>query len=138
VSLFKRENYRIFWEYIKCVFPPLTYVVGFIMYLISRTYHLCEKRKYTFNVFPKYPIITHSKVTTKNKVDRDRMDGQKVKSKKEKLIGYSCKCRLRVYKVIDLCNLFCDPMGERDQSLSKSMVDLLTFICIEHNPSSHW
>ena len=75
-------------------------------------------------LFPKYSIITHSKVTTKNKIDRDRMDGQKVKSKKEKLIGYSC-------------NLFCDPIGERDQSLSKCMVDLLTFISIEHNPSSH-
>ena len=49
-----KENYRILREYIKCVLPPLTYVVGSTIYLISRTHHLCEKREYTFNVLPEY------------------------------------------------------------------------------------
>ena len=29
------------------------------MYLISRTHHLCESRKYAFNVLSEYSIITH-------------------------------------------------------------------------------
>ena len=51
------ENYIIFWEYIKYVFPSLIEVMGPIMNLISRTYHFCEKKKYAFNILPKHDII---------------------------------------------------------------------------------
>jgi hypothetical protein len=44
-------------EYIKCVLPPLTEIMGPIMNLISGIHDFCEKRKYEFNVFPEYSII---------------------------------------------------------------------------------
>jgi hypothetical protein len=54
------ENYIILGEYIKCVIPPLTEVVGLTINLISRTHDFCEKKEYVFNVFPEYNIITPS------------------------------------------------------------------------------
>ena len=53
------ENYIIFREYIKYVFPPLTEVVDPTMNLISEIHDFCEKREYVFNVFPEYSIINH-------------------------------------------------------------------------------
>ena len=46
-------------EYIKCVFLPLTEVMGPIMNLISEIHNFCERREYAFNVLPEYIIITH-------------------------------------------------------------------------------
>ena len=57
----KWENYIVFREYIKCVFPLLTEVVGPIMNLINETHDLYEKRKYTSNILLKYNIIILSK-----------------------------------------------------------------------------
>ncbi len=54
------ENYIILGEYIKCVIPPLTEVVGPSMNLISGTHDFCEKREYVFYVLPEYNIITPS------------------------------------------------------------------------------
>ncbi len=51
------ENYIILREYIKCVLPPLTEVVGLTMNLINGTYHFCERREYAFNVLLEYDII---------------------------------------------------------------------------------
>jgi hypothetical protein len=52
------ENYIILREYIKCILPPLTKMVGPIMNLISGTHHFYERREYAFNVLPEYYIIT--------------------------------------------------------------------------------
>jgi hypothetical protein len=52
-----QENYIIFREYIKCVFPPLTEVVDPIMNLISGTHDFYERKKYAFNVLSEYNII---------------------------------------------------------------------------------
>ena len=60
-----KENYIMLWEYIKCILPPLTEVVGPTMILISETHDFCERREYTFNVLPEYSIITLRQVTTK-------------------------------------------------------------------------
>ena len=57
MSFFLSENYIILREYIKCVLPPLIDVVGLTMNLISGTYDFCERKKYAFNVIPKYSII---------------------------------------------------------------------------------
>jgi hypothetical protein len=51
------ENYIILREYIKCVLPPLTEVVGPTMNLINGTHDFCERREYVFNVLPEYNII---------------------------------------------------------------------------------
>ena len=53
------DNYIILREYIKCVLPPLTEVVGPIMNLISGTYHFCEKKEYAFNILSEYDTIFH-------------------------------------------------------------------------------
>ena len=53
-----KENYIILREYIKCVLPPLTEVVGPIMILINRTYNFCENNKYIFNILLEHSIIT--------------------------------------------------------------------------------
>ena len=50
-------RYSVLLEYHKCVFSPLTRMVGPIMNLISRTYHSCERRKYVFMILRKYLII---------------------------------------------------------------------------------
>jgi hypothetical protein len=55
-----KENYIILREYIKCILPPFTEVVGPIMNLISGTYDFYERREYAFNVLPEYSIITHT------------------------------------------------------------------------------
>ena len=51
------ENYIILQKYIKCVFLPLTEMMGPTMNLISGTHHFCEMRDYTFNILLEYDII---------------------------------------------------------------------------------
>jgi hypothetical protein len=46
-----KENYIIFLEYIKCVLPPLTEVMGLTINLISGTHKFYEKGV-PFNVLP--------------------------------------------------------------------------------------
>ena len=50
-------NYKIFREYIKCIFPPLIYVVDPSNLIYGKTYHLYKRKKYAFNVFLEYFII---------------------------------------------------------------------------------
>jgi hypothetical protein len=47
-----KENYIIFWEYIKCVLPSLTEVMDLTMNLISKIHDFCERREYV-NIFYK-------------------------------------------------------------------------------------
>ena len=54
-----KENYQVLREYIKCVLPPLTEVVGPIINLINETYNFCERREYAFNVLPEYNITIY-------------------------------------------------------------------------------
>ena len=51
LSFKSQENYIIFREYIKYLFPPITEVVDPIINLISETYDFCKKKKYTFNIY---------------------------------------------------------------------------------------
>ena len=46
-----QENYIIFREYIKYLFPPITEVVDPIMNLISGTHDFCKRKKYAFNIY---------------------------------------------------------------------------------------
>ena len=55
---------KVFLEYHKCVFLPLTCMVGFIMNLISGTHHSYERREYTFMILGEYTIISRSNKQT--------------------------------------------------------------------------
>ena len=62
-------NYCILPEYHKCVLPPLTFMVGPTMNLISRTHHSCERREYAFMVLREYLIIFPSTVEKSTHMD---------------------------------------------------------------------
>ena len=51
-------NYCILSEYHKYVLPPLTWIVGPTMNLISGIHHSCEKNEYAFMVIREYTIIS--------------------------------------------------------------------------------
>ena len=48
-------------EYHKCVFSPITWMVGPIMNLISGTHHSCKRREHVFMVLREYTIISQFK-----------------------------------------------------------------------------
>ena len=58
IAYLVKENYIIFRKYIKFLLPPLTEIVGSTMNLISGIHNFYERSEYTFNVLPKYNIIT--------------------------------------------------------------------------------
>ena len=46
------ENYYVLPKYHKCIVPPLTWMVGPTMNLLSKTHHSYEMREYTFMIQP--------------------------------------------------------------------------------------
>ena len=63
IPVIEKENYQVFREYIKCILPPLTKMMGPIMILINGTHNFCERREYVFNVLRQYLIITPLRIS---------------------------------------------------------------------------
>ena len=60
------RNYCVLSEYYKCVVPPLTWMVGPTINLISGTNYSCEMRNYAFMVFWEYLVIFCNKFLAKS------------------------------------------------------------------------